>query len=385
MEGAGERVLRVDLTALAVRVEPLPPWSAREFVGPRGIAAACLLPALNPSADPLGPDNKLAFAAGRCADLRLPGCSRLVVAGLSPATGLYGEAAAGGPWAAALRRAGFAAILVEGRAPRPIYLEVGRGTAELCDAARLWGLTTTEAEAALKAEPAAATDQVVVIGPAGENGLPFACILHGGQNVAGRAGLGAAMGAKGLKAVVVRQRGGSCGDEPCGCHGCPQPCRPPAVGSRTRRAFADLGLQDPDTMQEANRLCNAYGLDTLATAAALQGWVERTGQGTCGSVLRLIPLLAQGQLPCPAAAAAGRSRRPRADPASPQQATAALGVCRYLLTPAGPLQVHEVLGSLEAATGLRISEADLLWEEACVAEAISAFNRAAACRREAVV
>ncbi|WP_273381602.1 aldehyde ferredoxin oxidoreductase N-terminal domain-containing protein [Symbiobacterium thermophilum] len=392
MDRVAERVLRVDLTSGKVSVEPLPPLRGRDCVGPRGRAAACLLADLDPTVDPLGPGSKLAFAAGACAALPLPGASRLVVAGLSPVTGLYADAEAGGVWAAALARVGFAAVVVEGRADRPVYLELSESGARLGDASRLWGLTTVETQAALRvglADPAA---QAVVIGPAGEHAVPFACILHGSTSAAGRAGLGAAMGAKGLKAVVVRSgQGAAAGGAPAGCAGCPRPCRSAALGHKTRQAFAELGLLDAADLREANWLCNAYGLDTLATAAALRGVVRRRRRERREEVFRLIPRLARGELPCsPEALRTADVRRQRDGVPGEREldavrAAKVLGICRWVVAPSGPLALERVLAGLKAASGASVTSSDLAREEARTEEAIAAFNRGAAAARASVV
>lgn len=391
VDRAAERMLRVDLSSREVTVEPLPPLRGRKCIGPRGRAAACLLAGLDPASDPLGPGNRLAFTAGACAALPLPGASRLVVAGLSPVTGLYAEAEAGGAWAAALQRAGFAALVVEGRAERPVYLEVFEGGARLRDASRLWGLTTVETQAALRAGLADPAAQAVVIGPAGERKVPFACILHGAASAAGRAGLGAAMGAKGLKALVVR--GGKVDGAPvaAGCAGCPRPCRSAVLGHKTRQAFAELGLVDEADLRETNWLCNAYGLDTLATAAALRGAVRRRRRERREEVFRLIQFLARGELPCPpeAVRSADVRRQREGSPADwtadAARAAKILGICRWIVGPSGPLPVDQVLAGLGSAVGVPVTTADLAREEDRTEEAIAAFNRDAAAARISAV
>lgn len=376
MGGFCGRLLRVDLTTGRVRTEPLDPFTARRAIGPRGLAAAYLLPELDPQADPQGPANKLAFAAGVCAGLPLPGFSRVVVAGLSPLTGLYGEAGVGGGWGAALKHSGFDLCLIEGSAPAPVYLEIGQGTAKLRDAACLWGLTTSETERALRRSLSTQRVQVVSIGQGGENRAPFACILHGEWNTAGSAGLGAVMGGKRLKAVVVRDpetAGEPAG--PRGCDGCPLHCRRAVPGRKTRSAFAGLGLADDGAVEEANRLCNEYGLDALAVAALLQGRLNG-GRGAAREVLRQIVLLGEGRLSCPPAAAPVRPAArggPGSAPAQP--AVEVLGVCKWLGAPSGPLSLQNILDVVRTATGWRLTQQELVRAGERTESAIQAFNR----------
>jgi len=130
----------------------------------------------------------------------VPTSNRFAVTARSPKTGIWGESDCGGHWGAALKRAGLDGLLVVGRADAPVYLWVEDGQAEIRDAADLWGVDTYDLEL---------PGQVVCIGPAGENLIPMAAIMHDGRNgrAAGRCGLGAVMGSKHLKAIAVRGTG----------------------------------------------------------------------------------------------------------------------------------------------------------------------------------
>ena len=114
----------------------------------------------------------------------LPGFSRFCVGAKSPLTGGYGESEAGGHWAAELKFAGYDAIIIQGKLPHPVYLWVSNGTAQLKDARHLWGLTTDEIEARILEEVGDSRAKVAYIGPAGEAGVRFACIMHGARNAA---------------------------------------------------------------------------------------------------------------------------------------------------------------------------------------------------------
>jgi aldehyde:ferredoxin oxidoreductase len=123
---------------------------AERFVGGRGFAVKLLWDELRPGTDPLSPDNILIFAAGPLTGYPLPSSGKLVVASKSPLTGGYGDGNLGSTAAVNLRRAGYDAVVIRGKAPRPSYLLIEDGRAELRDASDLWGLDSFKAEARLK-------------------------------------------------------------------------------------------------------------------------------------------------------------------------------------------------------------------------------------------
>lgn len=212
MPGHWGRLLDVDLTTGRIGAFAVPHGWQRDHLGGRGLAARVLWERLGKHGqqpEPLGPDNVLVFAAGPLVGLAMPGSGRHCVAARSPLSGLYGEAFAGGFWGTELRYAGWDGIVVTGRASEPVVLSVtdpegpdAPGRAELHPAAGLWGRTVTEAEEALLAKWPKA--RVSSIGPGGERGVRFACIVNDRNRAAGRTGLGAVMGRKNLKAIVVR-------------------------------------------------------------------------------------------------------------------------------------------------------------------------------------
>ena len=200
------RILVVDLGSRKIQVEEARSEWTEKFLGGAGYAARMLLDRLSPEEDPLSPGSPLAFMTGPVTGLRFPGAGRFEVSGRSPLTGLWGESSAGGFWGAELRFAGFDGVLVNGVSEVPVYLMVRDGSAEIRECPELWGTDTFETEEVLKRE-AGTTSQVVCIGPAGENQVPIASIVHGKGHVAARAGLGALMGSKKLKAIVVKGTG----------------------------------------------------------------------------------------------------------------------------------------------------------------------------------
>lgn len=201
------RVLRVDLTHGTTWVEDRDDVFYRRYLGGWGIIGHYLLQEVPPGTDPLGPENRLVFATGVVTGLPMAGAARHAVGAKSPLTGGFGAAEVGGFWGAELKKAGFDAIVIQGRAEKPVYLWVRDGQAEIRDAAHLWGLPTKECEEQLRDELEDRHIRVAQIGPGGENLVRYACIMNDLKDAAGRTGLGAVMGSKNLKAVAVRGTG----------------------------------------------------------------------------------------------------------------------------------------------------------------------------------
>ena len=174
---------------------------AFNFLGGRGFAAKILWDKLKPGTDPLSPENKLVFAAGPLTGLGLPNSGKFVVAAKSPLTGGYGDGNIGSVAAVQMRKAGYDAIIIEGKAKTPVVLHIRNKIAEFVDAKDLWGLNSFETEAQLK-NIYARTAGIVSIGPAGENLVKFATVVSQEGRSGGRPGMGAVMGSKNLKAIV---------------------------------------------------------------------------------------------------------------------------------------------------------------------------------------
>jgi aldehyde:ferredoxin oxidoreductase len=200
------KLLRIDLTSGAQRVEPIDEAEVRRYLLGSGLAAKIYYEEMEPSLDPLDPASPLLAFNGLLTGTFSPTGCRSSWCGRSPLTGIWNEANMGGHWGAELRFAGFDGAIVRGRAAEPVYLWIHDGQAEIRQASHLWGLDHFETFERLRAE----TDpkaQVACIGPAGENLVRFACVMQGGMEHArtgGRGGMGALMGSKHLKAIVVR-------------------------------------------------------------------------------------------------------------------------------------------------------------------------------------
>jgi len=211
MHGWVGRLLRVDLSQGSHRVEALDPRLAKDFIGGRGLATKLLFDEIDPQADAFDPENKLIFATGPLTGSGTIGGSRFMVVTKSPLTGGVGCANAGGYFGPELKFAGYDLIIFEGKAPEPVYLLIEDDAIMLKRAQHLWGKTTVETERIIRSEFKDARKskeiQICCIGPAGERLARIACIMHSGH-AAGRCGVGAVMGSKNLKAVVVRGTGG---------------------------------------------------------------------------------------------------------------------------------------------------------------------------------
>jgi len=204
VKGYAGKILRVNLTDGQIWEEEPPESFYRRYLGGNGLVGYYLLKEVPKGADPLGPDNLLIFATGTITGIPISGSGRSCVGGKSPLTGGYGEADVGGFFPAELKRAGFDAVVVQGKAASPVYLWVHDGKAELRPAEHVWGTTTLECQEAIQAELSDSHVRLAIIGPGGEKMVRMACVINDLRHAAGRTGLGAVMGAKKLKAVAVR-------------------------------------------------------------------------------------------------------------------------------------------------------------------------------------
>jgi len=194
----------VDLASGSLEVEEPGEDFYKRYFGGWGFVAYYLLKGVPPGTDPLSDRNKLIFALGPLTGVPVAGAARNAVGAKSPLTGLFGEADAGGWWNAEMKRAGYDAIVFEGKADRPVYLWVHDGQAEILDATHLWGKTTKESQALIREEHGDEGIRTAQIGVAGENLVRYACVINDLKHAAGRTGMGAVMGSKNLKAVACR-------------------------------------------------------------------------------------------------------------------------------------------------------------------------------------
>jgi aldehyde:ferredoxin oxidoreductase len=206
MNGYTGKILRVDLTDGKIEIEEPAESFYRRYLGGSGFVGYYLLKEIPKGADPLGPDNLLIMAGGTLTGAPVAGSGRSAVGAKSPLTGGYGEADVGGFFGAEMRRAGFDAVVVRGKAPSPVYLWIHDGEAEIRPAEYLWGTTTLKCQEAVRAELGEPRARLAMIGPGGEKLVRYACVINDVKHAAGRTGLGAVMGSKNLKCVAARGR-----------------------------------------------------------------------------------------------------------------------------------------------------------------------------------
>lgn len=202
MQGWNGFFLKVNLTNSEAKSEPYQEDLALNFLGGRGFAIKILWDTLKQGTDPLSPENKLIFATGPLTGIGLPNSGKLVIASKSPLTGGYGDGNSGS-WAAVnIRKAGYDALVIEGKASAPVILHVKDQTWEFLDAKDLWGKSSFEVEDQLRKKYSKLAG-IVSIGPAGENLVRFATVVSQNGRSGGRPGMGAVMGSKNLKAIVI--------------------------------------------------------------------------------------------------------------------------------------------------------------------------------------
>jgi aldehyde:ferredoxin oxidoreductase len=213
MKGWTGFILQVDLTKSKAVPKRYDSSFALDYLGGRGFAAKILWDTLKPGTDPLSPDNLLILAAGPLTGVGLPNSGKLVVASKSPLTGGYGDGNIGTLAAVHMRKAGYDAIVVQGKAEKPVILHVKDNTAKIVDAKDYWGKNSFETEEQLR-KVYGRNCGVVLIGQAGENLVKYATVVSQEGRAGGRPGMGAVMGSKNLKAVVIEGTGNIPLDDP---------------------------------------------------------------------------------------------------------------------------------------------------------------------------
>ncbi len=197
------RVLRVNLGENNAQAEPLNMDWAAQYLGGKGLGIKYLYEEVPAGTDPLSERNELILMTGPFTGTVVPCSGKLAIISRSPATGTILDCSIGGHFAGELKFAGYDAVILEGKAAKPAYLYIEDDEARLLDAGELWGLGAHRAEDVLR-EKHGPEAKALVIGPAGENLVPMACISSEYYRQAGRGGIGAVMGSKNLKAVVIK-------------------------------------------------------------------------------------------------------------------------------------------------------------------------------------
>lgn len=206
LAGYAGKIGWVDLTEGKTSVEDLDEKVARKYLGGKGLGAYLLYNHLKPETDPYDPANVLIFVTGPLTGTNFPAVSRSGVVTRSPLTGTFLDSYSGGFFGTQLKWAGFDAVVIKGKAEKPSYLVLEEGRIHIKGAGHVWGLSTSQTEARLRADlPPGKGERISIacIGPGGENLVRFANIINE-KRAHGRGGAGAVMGSKNLKAIAAR-------------------------------------------------------------------------------------------------------------------------------------------------------------------------------------
>ena len=203
MKGWTGNILRIDLSKQTSKKETYTEEFAKKWIGGRGFAVKLLWDELKPGIDALGPDNKLIVAVGPAAGVPMPNSGKTVVAAKSPLTGGYGDGNLGTHVTIQLRKAGYDILIFEGKCPAPEYVFIEDDKVSFLPAQDIWGKGTYEAQDWLE-KKYGKTAGILSIGQAGENKVLYAMVRSMEGRAGGRPGIGAVMGSKNLKAIVVK-------------------------------------------------------------------------------------------------------------------------------------------------------------------------------------
>jgi len=200
--GYCNKVLRINLSNNNIEIIKPGRKFYRNYFGGRNFALYYLLKELEPGTDPLGPNNILVFATSVITGAPVSGLGRHTIAAKSPLTGGFGEAQCGGHWGAELKFAGFDSVIIKGKSNKPVYILIDDNDIKILSAQEIWGKRISETVEVFNTVHK--NIKACLIGPAGENLVRYACISENGHHFAGRCGLGAVMGSKKLKAILVK-------------------------------------------------------------------------------------------------------------------------------------------------------------------------------------
>jgi len=203
MKGWTGGILRINLSSKTSKKETFNKEFAKKWVGGRGFAIKILWDELKPGVEPLGPQNKLIVALGPIAGIPAPNTGKTVVAAKSPLTGGYGDGNLGSRVTDNLRKAGYDLLIVEGKADTPVYTSIEDDKVEFLPAQEIWGKGSYETMDWLYGKHGRGAG-ILTIGQAGENKVLFSIIRSMKGRAGGRPGMGAVMGSKNLKAIVVK-------------------------------------------------------------------------------------------------------------------------------------------------------------------------------------
>ncbi|MBD3404982.1 MAG: aldehyde ferredoxin oxidoreductase [Candidatus Lokiarchaeota archaeon] len=206
IKGVGGEILWVNLTKSEVEKKPIPEETIKKYLLGAGYLSRVLYDEISPDIDPLSPKNVLGVATGLLTGSMFPQASRIVVAALSPLTNVWGESHSAGFWGTEIKLAGYDAVFFTGASKEPVYLNIHNENVTLESADEIWGTDVFTTDDYLR-EKHGRKSRVLSIGQAGENLVRFAAVMNDRDRASARSGLGAVMGSKKIKAIVVRGTG----------------------------------------------------------------------------------------------------------------------------------------------------------------------------------
>jgi aldehyde:ferredoxin oxidoreductase len=262
MNGWTGKLLRVNLTTSTSRVEDIPQEWLRDYIGGRGIGDRYLWEELDPRVEPLSPENKLIFATGPLTGTPVSCGARYMVVTKGALTNAITTSNSGGHWGPELKFAGYDLLILEGKAPKPVYLFIYDEVVQLRDASGVWGQTVSATEDGIREELGVPHARIACIGPAGEKLVRFACIMNDKHRAAGRSGVGAVMGSKNLKAIAVRGTRGIPIADPAAFMQAVWTMRDHLVKSPGRQGMTELGTAATIDLTNAFGGCPTRNFDT---------------------------------------------------------------------------------------------------------------------------
>ncbi|MHC4790342.1 MAG: aldehyde ferredoxin oxidoreductase family protein [Planctomycetota bacterium] len=207
MAGYCGKLLRINLSTGDIGKEELDIELAKKFIGGRGLATYFLAREIDPAIEPFGAENKLIFATGPLTGTQAPTSGRYMVVTKSPLSGTVASSNSGGFWGVQFKRAGYDLLIIEGKSDKPCYIYINNDTVEVRSAEKYWGRLVSQTTDGLIEEVGNSKAKVAAIGPAGEKLALLASVMNDKYRAAGRSGVGAVMGSKNLKAIVVHGTG----------------------------------------------------------------------------------------------------------------------------------------------------------------------------------
>lgn len=327
MGGYVGKILRINLTERKIETEALNMEFAQKYIGGRGLAGKMFIEEVPANVDALSPENKVFIATGALTGTNAPTSGRFMVITKSPLDGTLASSNSGGFWGPQLKFAGYDLVILEGKADSPVCISIRDDQVEIKDAGHVWGKSVYETTSILKEEFGDDQAKVLTIGPAGENLSLMAFIMNDLNRASGRSGIGAVMGSKNVKAIIVRGTGKVVNanpdtmkevltralpkirknsvsngetDQSSGeiltekyltkkgpCYRCPIACGRYSQGSdgtksedKTVRVFvSNCGIQDYDVIDQVINLCDNYGLDTITVGKTIATAMELLKRG----------------------------------------------------------------------------------------------------------